>query len=548
MLNPEEASQAGVGLNDCRRAFYVTTAILLGLFLLVSLHGSCVQLAFGHDAIGFLDGAWKVRNGIFPHADYSSALGALNSWILAVGFWSLGPTAAVLPFCNAAVALALGFIAWLVARDRLPAWLASGFAVTQMIVAIAPHLLRAHWYTTTYASYYNRQSYAVISILLLALSVPLSNGGDTRWTGRTVGALLGVLLFLKISFFVVGVGLSVTVAIFARRWSRPFGWNLLAGFLAVFLACLPMIRFDVLAMLRDMQMASGARAGVPGTGLTPWHFLSEMPSIWVEVALLAAMQLALRPPWLFRRGGLMALEPSWAELGALAGAGLFICVTNAPADFQPENPLLTSWIFVLLAGALRRSAPDDLSRSRPVLCGLGALLWVFTFHAGLVNLVWSTMPWLNPTQKFHLAASPVFDAEPLADLRIYGDGGEGGLRGIGENIPYADKVNDGLHLLRELSGPHRVAAFDFVNPFPFALQWPALRGGLWCWHLGYSFCATACPTADQAFGDADVLMVPKHAGEPKSLRVMREIYGGYILEHFEVAAESREWILMRRFR
>ena len=115
-----------------------------------------------------------------------------------------------------------------------------------------------------------------------------------------------------------------------------------------------------------------------------------------------------------------------------------------------------------------------------------------------------------------------------------------------ENTTYVEKVNDGLRMLRKLGGVHRVAALDYVNPFPFALQWPALRGNLWAWQLGFTFCDTACPTPEQAFGDADVLMVPTYPGEKPGFSAMLRIYGGYIKEHFEIGDKSDQWHLLLR--
>ena len=204
---------------DYRRGCYVFIGFLVVVAGLLNLRGPCLQLAYGHDSIGFLNSAWKVRCGVWPHADYHSALGALNPWMLAAGMWLLGPTADVLPFCYSLFGAALGLLAFAVARPRLPAAVAVLFAGTQTLVAIAPHLLRFEWTAATYDGCYNRQGYALVSILMLLLFLPPRPGQPRREArdGRIAGAILGVTLFLKISYFLVGGGLCALAFVCARR-------------------------------------------------------------------------------------------------------------------------------------------------------------------------------------------------------------------------------------------------------------------------------------------------------------------------------------------
>lgn len=546
-FRPAEWWLTASAATDYHRAFYTTLLVLAGLFALVCAHGPCLQLAWSHDDIVFLDNAWKVRQGVLPHADFPSGLGALPSWIFAVGLILLGPTAAVLPVCDAAVAFGVGLLGWSVARRRLPAWPASFFALTQALLAVTPHLLRDTWLAATYAGNYNRQGYALLSILLLAMFLPETGDDrarDDRRTGRVAGALLGVLFFLKISYCLAGVGLCAVAMPCARRGTWTLGKNLAAASAVVFLLGLPLLRFDLPALLRDLHMASAARAGgAPGAVFTLGRFLSEWPAMWVESTLLAAMQLTLRPPWLRRRVGGGASTPAWTELVAVTGAAMFIYLTNAPAKFLAETPLLASWLFVLVAAALRRPMVDTPRWRLPVLGGAAGALWTFTFGPGLVCLVWSISPVATDLRRAGLAGAPVFESAALADLRIYGNGGEEALP---EKMTYAEKVNDGLRLLRKLGGPHRVAAVDYANPFPFALGWPALRGNLWCWHLHFSFSEAACPTPEQAFGDADVLMIPKYPGEAAGYAAMFRLYGPYIKAHFKPSDRSNQWIVLHR--
>lgn len=537
-----------------RKVFRGLAAVLAALFVYLAAHGPVLQLYYGHDNMGFLSFAWRIRNGIWPNADYHIPLGPLNTWIHAAGMWLLGPTAEVLPFCNALVGVGIGLLAWTVAARRLPAVLAGGFAFTQAIVAMSPHLMRFDWFASTYDCYYNRQCFAFLTTLMLVVFLPPGRADDRaqRRDDRTLGGMLGVLLFLKITFFMAGAGFCVLAFLSAKRPRRLVSWHLLAAFSVTVLLCLPMIRFDVLAMIADLRLAARARSANPEAGVTAIKALYWLWDGWFPFILLGAAQAALRAPLLFRRtegDGASAMTPSWAEFAGVGAMSILLNITNAQGGTHPETPLLTSWLFVLAGYAVRvrRDTWQDAKPARrpqwivAMTSVLACSLWVYTFGAGLCCLCWSASPWPTPWVKKILAQTPVFDSPSLASLRIEGEGGEAPLP-----LTYADKVNDGLRLLRKLGGVHRVGALDFNNPFPFALLWPPPRGDFWTWGDGYSFGETAHPSPDEAFGDADVLMLPKFDGEAATGARMRHLYGSYILEHFTMAEESDQWFVMQR--
>ena len=535
---------------DYRRVFWSLAVVVLAFFALVVAHGPCLQVTYGHDDIGFLAAAWKVRCGIWPHADYHSALGALNPWIHAAGMWLLGPTATVIPFCNALVAVGLGSLAWTVASRRLPALPAGIFAFTQTVVAMTPHLLRFEWFDATYDGYYNRQCYALVStLLLLAFPASARSGGPAGLSPRRTfrrrdsrGPVFpeGQLFHGRGRFVRDGLRPGETLCeAGALAWSGGG-----RGHFPVVSAADP---FRSRRHVGRPAHGRGARGrGVPAAEFSVGRYLACLPDAWLEVALLATAQAILRPPLFFRRraraGGLVSV-PTWAEFVAVVGASMFLCMTNAPGGSHSETPLLTSWIFVIVGSLLRASAAGERQPERislPFVGAVACVLWCYTFGNGFRCLCWVASPWPTPWQQTALADNPRFESNSLASLPILDAGGEP------SPLPYAGKVNDGLRLLRALGGTHRVEALDFVDPFPFALQWPATRGGMWCWHNGYSFGLLAHPSPEEAFGDADVLMVPRFAGESSSFRVMEQLYAPYVKAHFRPTAKSGQWLLLQK--
>ncbi len=110
---------------------------------------------------------------------------------------------------------------------------------------------------------------------------------------------------------------------------------------------------------------------------------------------------------------------------------------------------------------------------------------------------------------------------------------------------YATYVNEGARLLRQQCGrPAKVLTMDSQNPFPYALGWPPPRGGMAC--SGF-FTDEVRPSFDAYFGDATVVMVPKHPAQaPIYIEPLNRIYTPALLRRFYLAAETDWWRLYKR--
>ncbi len=365
--------------------------------------------------------------------------------------------------------------------------------------------------------------------------------------------IVGVLFYLKISYFMAAVGLCAVAMVGRREYSKVLWGNALVVSAAVFVAGLPLIGYDLAAMLRDLQQAASVRRGNPITAFTLPRLFSGLPMSALAIALLAVVQFALRPVgWLWRRraGDEAAADeaPGWAELAGLVAICLFISMTNAPGGDYFEDPLLSGWLFVLLGIVLRRTPAEGSVNRRPavrqdlpVLCGLLAVFWIYSYGASLHSFCYSFSPWQTAWQQSMTSSAARIDSASLESMVLPGYGG-----GVPMPYTYTQKINDGLRLLRKLGGGHRVETFDFVNPFPFALQWPAVHGGFWVWQDGFSFSEASHPTTQQVFSDADVLMIPKYPAIPDSFKLMIQLYGGYIKEHYRLRDASDQWMVLVR--
>ena len=83
-----------------------------------------------------------------------------------------------------------------------------------------------------------------------------------EWIGGiSTGAALSLTFFLKASYFLVGAVVIAVLSLLLWRLARQRILGIVLGFSAVSLCLLAYLRFDVAAMLGDLRMAAGARAG-----------------------------------------------------------------------------------------------------------------------------------------------------------------------------------------------------------------------------------------------------------------------------------------------
>jgi hypothetical protein len=113
---------------------------------------------------------------------------------------------------------------------------------------------------------------------------------------------------------------------------------------------------------------------------------------------------------------------------------------------------------------------------------------------------------------------------------------------------YTTYINDGAALLRGYSKPtDKVLTMDMQNPFPYVLGWLPPRGGLASTRFNYTLSAQFRPSFNEYFGDATLVMVPKHpALRPQDFDGFYEIYSPTLEQRFDLMAESDWFRLYKR--
>jgi hypothetical protein len=401
---------------------YRIAFIVLGV-LVVLMVGSLAYLRATHqrvnawDSAFLLDGGWRLLNGQRPHTDFSSPFGAVSLLVITLGMAVTRGSAAALSIGYAIVFPFITLWAWWISRRRLSAVNAFLFAGMAGLLTIGTHRLGSSYQLATYAMQYNRLGWALITILALQLFLaPIGrrdpNDGDAAAGGRhrffsscllegvSTGALLGLLLFTKITYFVAGVALlAVATLLLARRrqtlpgqagpelplssrGTSPIGtggpltnpgfYGLGLGFVVVVLAMLAYLRFDVVSFVSDMRMLSGAQSLVARMDALRAVFSPNLvPLLLLGLVLILTLILVSRPGGGWgsesRRGPgdnrLLAWPPLVGGV-AVALAGLFTCSANAQ---QGAIPLLgvAALIFVETVRRSQQSAAADDLRGSP---------------------------------------------------------------------------------------------------------------------------------------------------------------------------------------
>jgi hypothetical protein len=371
------------------------------------------------------------------------------------------------------------------------------------------------------------------------------------WGGLSTGIAAGFLCFLKINFFLVVCVLIASAYILSGKRGKHF-LSVLAGFGLVALPMLAYLHWNLAPMLRDLTIVAAARQVRFAQGYDP--FRTVFRNLGTILALLGLAFLA----WLYakRRTG-------WRGtfgLAAVAGAAdLVLAMSNTQRQGFPLS-LLACLILAhricegFLPGFLPVSRLTSYKPRRtaivPAAFALAAAALLMPVLTDTVN-GWGMVLRSNVLNRSSSSVGRV-DAPQLAGL-VLEDHDEPGTDPAAHNGAfYANRVNEGLALLRRASSPQeRIACLWFANPFSFALLRPPAQGGAAFFGYGVNIAAGQAPSAARILGDADVVIYPKTNVSPKvtdepEVETLLALVGPDLRRDYSLAAESPHWALWRR--
>jgi len=525
-----------------RIALGLLLTFVLGLSALLLAVGVTPANLFANDHTILLDGAWRILHGQRPHLDWYSPLGPLPYLLCAFGMVAVGPCASATACGNVLLFGVLSLWAWLIASSRLSAVTALLFAALVGAITIGTHPLGHRLSDTSYAMLYNRQGFALLSIVVLEvfLAPRHPRSRDQIIGGLSTGALTAALLFTKASYFLVAVA-AVALAHLLRSGSRRWQAAYLAGGLAVLVPLVVFLQGGLGAMAGDLRLAAAARG--PGF-LAPWNLLvvtgySVTPLLCLLMAWLVAPRVE-KP----EAGGL-ASRPLGLALGFMALAGLMLVNSNCQWS---DLPLIPVAALVLFEHAGRQW--QGKTRQGTKMPGVQYLCLAFFVLYPLGHLLCKDLAGIGYSAYLHYRVAPSvpyaqrIHSPSLGDLVVLPRNDER------NQVPYVAKINDGLALLRPRLRPEsRILTLDSNNPFShLLLQIPPHSGAAWL-NLGTSIGPRAFPPPQRLFREVTLLMVPKPAADPTGNGAfLRRAYRDYVRQHFRWQAESRYWALLARYR
>ena len=518
----------------------VFLAGLVTLCAAAAFIGAVPTHQYGHDIFTLLENGWRVVSGQRVHVDYVSPWGPVMFLIVGLGLRISGYSVNGVGYGSAIVGLIIGLWSYRLGRNRFessPRLLASLFLVA---LVVAPYALGTPPWYSSHAMVYNRYGYALVGLVMLEAFQPA--GGEKRRTaerfgGISSGAAVALALFLKASFFLVALAF-LGASLLLRRPTRRRLLGLSVGFSLVALALLAYLRFDVLAMLRDLQMAAGARS----ESLFPLDIVSRA---WNSATqFLAVLLLGFAASWLLESAG-----PRWREFQLPLLAVLVIVADIGLLSTNSQSagvPLIAVFALILVnrVTARQRELPETEARSaRPyyaLLLSLGGLLFLPQLASDIYGLAYGAWQKRSPSE---LDSVLRFTEPRLAPLLLYDDGTP---RSNGRT--YTTYVNDGVALLRRATSPKEtVLTMDMANPFPYALGRPPALGGIAAAAYQYTLSDTHRPSDDRYFGNSDIVMVPKRPSADEMYWVgFYKLYEPALLRRYALAAESDWWYLLRR--
>jgi hypothetical protein len=520
------------------------TPVIFGLLLAagavaIVAAGLAPQSQFPGDVAAYLDICYQSIRSLRLGRDFFSPIGpgAVLPTVLAMRAGL--PSARALVAGSALAWLGYGCAAWWVARPRMSAAIAAGFALFAAGTAAAPYALDfGRWRILSYAMVYNRFAWAAVAIAACGILAP--RAGYRPNSGGGAGGFGGCAAWLwtiKPNYLLILAPLALVSVCHAGLRRSPIwvGW-FLAGALATGTVVWLGVPFDPMGYVREhLQMGEAAPVGLLVASLQRALRENLLPVAVLIAGWLIAV-VARRPA-----GAGRSAAGNFAIVLGLIAAGFIANMVNC--QFA-EIPLWGALGWILAASLTAASRRPGAARGG-VAIGL-ALGIAYTWQplaAIAYTLAWKRLPsahaqpaaqvaspaWAGLPMRFE-ATGPALAAREAADGAVLSPG------------DFADWLNDGLRLVNQVRpAGGAILCLDWINPFRFALASPPIEGDLAAWSIGWHADAAHLPDAGRLLAQVAVVMEPKHSIQPVSLAVKRALFAAGLKRDFVLAGENPNW-------
>ena len=525
--------------------------LALGWAVFVSPRATFVTVAPG-DFFQFADLMHRMDSGHAPHVDFHAPMGWLAFWLPHLGRMAQGGFAGAPEFADMLMLGALLPLAVAALARRAPNG-ASVFVLLALFgIVAAPWRLGESGWQADPGLHYNHWGWGLLTVLML-FGLPGTTTGGRRFLvdAAAIGVLLAMLFFLKITYFIAGLGfvLLFGVALGEFRRASYAGLTIWAVCVLGMQATVGWVDDYIGDILRTVEISRSALSENTGfRSITIARVLHDAygdAALAVVVCAVAAFagMLSLR----------MALHAAFAVAACVA-----VMTQNA------SNPLVMFALvsfFVRLAtecppkSTIRRLALLAMTLhllptlSRQMLASavfvLGTSGGFPQFAADLPNMegVWFG----GPTRAVNAFAEGFPRWKSQADAfnwsRKHRSLGSAHL----STSEYLETLRRGIALLcAEGAEEGRVMTFDFANPFPALIGAPSPKGVLFSLFVNRQVDRRTAADPELVFGDAQWLMVPRFPYKQETSRLLADAQSKRLACEWQQAAENEHWRLLRR--
>ncbi len=480
------------------------------------------QVDIAPDVFTILAGAQRMYEGLIPYVDYDTLLGPFPNFPIVAAMWLVGQNLYALAVASSITVPIIGSLVWFLFLREKMTILNLCISVYICLTWAAPYPLHIPLVGLSYAMFYNREGFALLSLLTVMC---MDRRANHPWM---FGVLCGILMFTKVPFGIASLMLAYLMWQQGGFKNRlPFFFLGLANVVAIVVAYLG---FD-----GCFDMVAGV---VRASGLLPpeekfhrlriaFYDLVEMVPAIPLVILLYRLKLC-RPLQL-------ANECLW--IGAAAVLSEYSC-TPLIGIANLEIPPLVIYDLFLVGRLIEQRGWNVPMWGKYAYCFCFLGFTAMSGKAVLGELFWVSVE--RPLESAPLIGqvhAPGFDEMSLV--------GSYGYR-WNHGPPLFAIINDGLRLLnKHPSLQHeKVACLDFTDWFSVARQAPSADHMPIVVHFKYTMDEDHYPPAEFALKGCSGVMIPKEPNRPvEGSYVLEDAYTVYIHTHFPKRDESPLWIL-----
>jgi hypothetical protein len=515
--------------------------------------------SFWWDELALAGAAQAVQNGMVPAVDFWAPF-ILPIYLKALAQSLAGLSGGYVLECLLQGMLVLLLLTALLVRGKHAAgvYLVGAWAILQAVLPFnLGTITQAGLGTVAFSGAYNRLGGALITLLLLAMTIslrPSQRGGVASPFVWWVALVLALAFLVKVTVFQLAVVVCVArgLLIPGERWN--WWWPSLAW--AVVLLC---------CVLWPTGMATGyldALHQLSALRVSLWHerwALTHLELLDHRVELVALTLFSALSAWRGIRARKAWVGPVCFYLLCCA---LLLLYTLSNFGDNGLYPTLAS-AYLLCCDNWRAEPQSDGSRSRSgarllptlqgallVLGGMAYLTFVLRWGVALLDNRASTN-WIHfPVKSEALAAHYQVQASAWADRPpIWVPGVSAPLRSPATYAAYVDGLDEALQFLA-LQVPDRqqsVYALDFPA-YAFALLGGyRIPSHTHPWLLyGHEYAIDSHPSGAQMFADVDVLMISKCSLSGGNRKYLEAIYRLDIQREWLLIGHLRCWDVLKR--